>query len=139
MMGWIGAVAGVCLGILGAILGWRYWGAGAATGAAPSTEIWIWVGALGGSLIGVMGGVLGTYASIKNTQGPRERAFIIRASIVCWILVGVFLAGLFLIPGWYKFLLWIPYIFALNAGIRYWNKRQAEIRQEEAGTVPPAA
>ena len=32
----------------------------------------------------LIGGVVGTYFSIKNTNGPRERAFMIRASATCW-------------------------------------------------------
>jgi hypothetical protein len=102
-------------------------------------EIWIWVGAIGGTLIGVTGGVIGTYASIKNTRGPRERAFMIQAAIACWILISAFVVGLWLIPGWYKNLLWIPYVVVLLCCIRYWNNRQAQIRQQEAEKAPPAA
>ncbi len=36
--------------------------------------------AWGGALLGVLGGVLGNYASVKNTKGPRELAFVVRPS-----------------------------------------------------------
>ena len=34
-----------------------------------------WVGTLVGGGVGLLGGVIGTYFTIKNTKGPRERAF----------------------------------------------------------------
>lgn len=37
------------------------------------------VGIIGG-IFGISGGVIGTYFSIKNTNGPKERSFIIKAS-----------------------------------------------------------
>jgi hypothetical protein len=91
-----------------------------------------WIGAIAGGLFGVLGGALGTYLSIKNTHGPRERAFMIRASMTAWLLVAVFLVGLWLIPGWYRFLLWIPYVPLLIWGVLKWNSTQARIRREES-------
>ena len=94
------------------------------------------LGACIGSFIGLLGGVAGTYFAIKNTNGRRERAFAIKASIVCWILVLGFVAAMLLIPTWHKHLLWIPYAIALSLGIRYWNKIQFRIRHEESGDSP---
>ena len=37
-------------------------------------------GGLAGGVVGVIGGIVGTYFSIKNTKGPTERAFAIRAA-----------------------------------------------------------
>ncbi len=87
-----------------------------------------WIGAIVGSGIGVLGGLIGTYFTIKNTKGPRERAFAIKASIICWVLVIAFVAAMLLIPTWHKHLLWIPYAILLFWGIRAWNKTQFRIR-----------
>ena len=92
-----------------------------------------WIGGILGAVLGALGGVIGTYFSIRNTNGPRERAFAIKASIVCWVFVFAFCAGMLLISGWYKHLLWIPYVVLLVFGIYWWNKAQFRIRQEEAG------
>jgi len=81
--------------------------------------------------LGVLGGAIGTYFSIKNTSGPRERAFMIRVSIFTWIAVSIFVAALMLLPKPYNWLLWIPYGIALPLTIIRWNKRQMEIRNEE--------
>ena len=81
--------------------------------------------------LGLSGGAIGTYFSIKNTSGPRERAFMIRVSIVTWIAVSIFVAALILLPKPYNWLLWIPYGIALPLTIIRWNKRQMEIRNEE--------
>jgi hypothetical protein len=89
------------------------------------------VGGLVGSAIGVLGGALGTYFSIKNTSGPKERSFVVRAAVVAWLAVLALVAGLLLIPRPYNWFLWIPYGVLLAVGIRYWNRKQAEIRNQE--------
>ena len=89
------------------------------------------VGGIIGSVIGVLGGVVGTYYSIKNTAGPRERRFMIQAAVVTWIAVTAFVLGLVALPRPFNFLLWIPYAIALPLGIRWCNRRQQIIRAEE--------
>jgi hypothetical protein len=73
-------------------------------------------GILGGIIFsvspGVLGGAVGTYFSIKNTSGPRERAFMIRVSIFTWIAVSIFVAASMQLPKPYN-RLWIPYGIAL--------------------------
>jgi len=91
------------------------------------------IGGIVGIVGGIAGGAIGTYFSIKNTNGPRERAFVIKASIVAWIAILAFLAGLLLLPSPYRYFLWGPYAILLPMGILTWNKKQAQIRREEAG------
>ena len=90
------------------------------------------LGGMAGRALGILGGVVGTYFSIKNTNSPRERAFMINASILCWVFVLAFVFGMWLIPGFYKTLLVPIYIVGLVAGILSWNKKQAQIRAEES-------
>ena len=92
-----------------------------------------WVGGILGSLLGVLGGLMGTYFTIKNTKGPRERAFTIKGDIICWLFAVSLVAGMWLIPFWYNMLLWGPYAVLLLLGIRKWNLTQFRIRQEESG------
>ena len=97
----------------------------------PAT-IGIVVGIAGG-IIGLGGGLFGTYCTLRSAKGPRERAFLVKASVICWVLVLGFVAGMLLIPTWHKHLLWIPYALLLTLGIRYVNSNQQRIRKEEAG------
>jgi Ca2+/Na+ antiporter len=90
------------------------------------------IGGIIGGAIGFIGGIVGCYFSIKNTKGPRERAFMVRVSVIAFIVVIAFLAGLMLLPRPYNFLMWIPYGIALPLGIRWCNRRQMQIRTEEA-------
>ena len=90
------------------------------------------IGGLIGGIGGTIGGIIGTYCSIKNTNGPRERRFMIRASFVCWIGIIVFLLLLLLLPKPYNLIVWIPYGILLPLGIVKGNKVQTRIRQEEA-------
>ena len=88
-----------------------------------------WVGTLVGGGVGLLGGVIGTYFTIKNTKGPRERAFTIKGAILGWIFIALFIAGLVLIPSEYKFLVFIAYVVILLVGIRKWNQMQLRIRK----------
>jgi len=89
------------------------------------------VGGLIGGFIGIMGGVIGTYFSIKNTNGPLERAFMVKASVIIWVAVILFLLLLLFLPKPYNFLMWIPYGILLPLGIYKINKRVSELRQLE--------
>ena len=89
------------------------------------------IGGVGGTVIGVLGGVVGTWCSIKNTNGPAEKAFMIRIATMMWIMIPLFLLLLFLLPQPWNQLIWIPYAFALAFMIRYCDKRQQAIRQAE--------
>ncbi len=91
------------------------------------------IGAVVGSAVGVLGGILGTYFGIKNTGGPRERAFVVRASAAGWLLVIAFVAGMWLIPHPQRPWLWPAYAVLLLLGVFAWNRRQFQIRQKESG------
>lgn len=91
-----------------------------------------WIGPIVGGGIGLFGAMIGTYFTVRNTNGPRERHFVIKASILCWIVVLLFVTGMALIPGWYKLLLVIPYLIGLIVGIRKWNEIQFRLQREES-------
>jgi Ca2+/Na+ antiporter len=89
------------------------------------------IGGIIGGIGGVIGGLIGTYFSVKNTKGPKERDFVIKCAVIGWIAIAVLVLLFIYLPNPYKFLLWIPYGFALFIGIRYGNKKQLEIRKQE--------
>ena len=92
------------------------------------------VGLIGGLIcggLGLAGGAVGSYFSIKNTLGPRERSFMIRVSAIALVAITLFLIGLLTLPKPYNFLLWVPYVIALPLAIRWCNRRQRAIREDE--------
>ena len=93
------------------------------------------IGGIAGCVIGLIGGAIGTYFGIKNTNSPQERRFMIRASVIGWVFILVFLALLIGLPSPYRFFVFVPYGFLLAWGIRYTNKKQQEIRDEESAKV----
>lgn len=93
-----------------------------------------WIGAI----VGIAGGIFGTYCGIKNTNGPRERAFMIRASIVCWVYVLGYLFLLVVLPRPYGWFAAIPYVLFLCLGIVYTNRVQQKVRREESETPATA-
>ena len=88
-------------------------------------------GGILGGVLGIAGGILGTYCSIKNTNSSREQAFMIKASVIGWIAILVFLGLMFALPNPYRYYLWIPYGILLPLGIITGNRRQQAIRREE--------
>ena len=91
-----------------------------------------WIGGILGAGIGIIGGIVGTCFSIRNTNGPRERSFMVKACIVGWIAIAIFIVLMLMLPAPYRYLLWIPYGILLPLGIRYGNREQARIRQAES-------
>lgn len=94
------------------------------------------IGGIAGCVIGLIGGLIGTFASIRNTSGPLERAFTVKASIIGWITGLIFLTLLLLLPSPWRFFLWLPYGILLPLGIIKWNKTQQRIRTEESQNKP---
>ncbi len=93
-------------------------------------------GGIAGGVLGVLGGVVGTAASVRNTNGPRERAFVLRCAAVTWLVVTVSLAAGFLLPGPFRSLAMLPVFLALPWAIRAANRRQDELRREEQDRQP---
>lgn len=93
---------------------------------------WGIIGGMAGSILGVLGGVIGTWFSIRNTNGPEERAFMVRVSGVAWLAIGLFLVFLLLLPRPWNMLMWVPYGILLPLSIKYINRRQQEIRGQES-------
>ncbi len=85
-----------------------------------------------GGIIGVAGGIIGTYFSIKNTNGPKERVFMIKASGAFWFFGIIFITLLFVLPSPYKWFLWLPYGILFPISIRFMNKKLEKIKQDES-------
>lgn len=88
------------------------------------------LGGIVGSVLGILGGVVGTYFSIKNTNGPRERRFVIRGAVVVWIALGLTAVVVFLVPYLRPWAL-VPLCTLVAIGVPLWNRRQETIRREE--------
>jgi len=89
------------------------------------------VGGIAGGILGVIGGIIGSYFSIKNTNGPKEKTFMVKTSICMWLLVVILLFCVFLIPVPYGFFAFAPYAIILPVGISILNKKQKKIKEEE--------
>ncbi len=88
-------------------------------------------GAYLGGILGCLGGVIGSYFSIKNTNGPLEKSFMVKCVIWGWLAITLFLGLMYILPHPYRYFLWIPYGICLPLGIRFCNRRQQEIRASE--------
>ena len=119
----------------------------AAKGIASLPFLAIWIG----PIIGLLGGIFGTARSIRATETPRERRFIIRLSIIVWIYVGSAMAVLFaMMHLGHKFHwslkanliaqcgFWLVYSLALVWMVLKWNRRHQALRREEGLTPVPA-
>lgn len=92
------------------------------------------IGGLVGSLIGICGAVIGGYYSIRNTNGPKERKFMVRLTVIVAILVLMLLVVVFSVGNPRANWVMIPFFaLVLPALIYFGNKRQRKIRAEESG------
>ena len=91
------------------------------------------IGGVVGSILGLIGGIIGTYFSIKNTNGPKEKAFMVKVAGIGWIGIVLFLALIFITPNPYRWVLFVPYGIILPIVIIKGNKIQNKIREEESG------
>ncbi len=92
------------------------------------------IGGIAGGVIGLIGGIVGTYAAVRNTSGPKERAFVIKASLIGWAGIIVFISILLYFPEPWNTLAWIAYGILLPLAIIKWNKTQQKINQEESSS-----
>lgn len=89
-------------------------------------------GGIIGTALGYAGWSLGTYFSIKNTNSPRERAFMIKVCVICWVALFSHSALFFTLPSPYRHYLWVPYIILLLWGVQTCNRTQKRIKEEES-------
>lgn len=84
-----------------------------------------------GAALGIVAGLVGTYFSIRNTRGARERRFVICVAVVAWVTLAILAAAVFLLPsmrGWVPIVL----VFMVVVGVPLMNRRQEIIRREDA-------
>ncbi|MDT8389399.1 MAG: hypothetical protein RRC34_02710 [Lentisphaeria bacterium] len=99
--------------------------------------MWGLIGGIAGGVLGLAGGIIGTYFSIKNTNGPLERSFMIKLAVVCWIGILIFFGLLLGLPSPYRYLMWIPYSVFLPLVIIFGNRKQQVIKRQESGSDTP--
>jgi hypothetical protein len=89
-------------------------------------------------LIGVTGAFVGcaygAYAAIKGAKSPQERTFVWVWAIVALLLFVSFAVAWVVVPGWYRFLLFIPFALALFLLVRYGNRKFTDLKQKQGGT-----
>jgi len=88
------------------------------------------VGGIIGSVVGLAGGLIGSYGSLKSAKGPRERRFVIWASLALFGFIGLFVTLLSLFPQ-HRTWIFVSYFIILVVGINCVNRRGRTIRREE--------
>ncbi len=75
--------------------------------------------------------LVGNYLIIRNTQGPREHRFMIRASCAAWTMILLFFLLAYMIPSPWRYLLIIPYFLHLPVATYLTVNKQLLIRKME--------
>jgi RNA polymerase sigma factor (sigma-70 family) len=101
------------------------------------------LGVLIGPIIGLFSGLFGTWMSVKNTDSPGERRFMLRYALIVWVMVCLFLAALWLANGFLRkhldpptFIVVESAMVLIYAGllvpvVLWGNRRQRAIRREQ--------
>jgi hypothetical protein len=85
-----------------------------------------------GAVIGFGIGVFGTYVGIKQSKSSRERAFIIRESVVWWLVSIAAILCFWLLPKTYLVGMSAVSFPLMFAGAALAHRRLAKIRSEES-------
>jgi hypothetical protein len=88
---------------------------------------------LGAALSVLVWYVLVFRTAVKNAKGPREEAFVLRYTVFVGLVSIVFFFGVSLIPGWWKHLLWVPFLVVGLFSDRWYRRVVSSIRREESG------
>lgn len=76
-------------------------------------------------------GVTATYLNVKRAQGPRERTFVLRISLMCWALLLTLLASAyFLRPPW-LYLVMFGYFVVCPILVYRWSTKHQLLRVVE--------
>jgi len=100
-------------------------------------------GAVLGPILGLLGGIVGAWCSTKNTRSPRERRFMIRTTVLLWLLlcglIGVPLVLMLtgIVPAWFYWTCFTVFFCILIPLIFWGNRRQRQIQVEDGTFVPP--
>ena len=73
-----------------------------------------------GATLGILGG-LGCFCSIKNTDGPRKRSFMIKASIICFVGFTIFSLGQLFLSTQYPLHTYCWFLFVLYDLLKPFN------------------
>jgi len=93
------------------------------------------IGGIAGTAIGIAGAVVGVRGSLRNTQTPPERRFMVRSSVllvaVMALLIGVplLLSLMGVLPRWAYWTAFALFFVLLGPAIARINRRQAELRR----------
>jgi hypothetical protein len=79
----------------------------------------------------VLGGVFGAWNELRNTNGPRERAYVKKMALLYVIVVSSFVALVFFLPDPWNQYIWLPYGLWLTYTIRRSALKQQAIRTAE--------
>ncbi len=93
------------------------------------------IGAVAGLILGIAGTVFGTWCGIRSTKGPREHKMMVKGSIIILGGVLLFCTLVFVLPGPYRYFIWIPYGLILIFGVIKFEHNRKRIRKEETKTT----
>jgi hypothetical protein len=126
------------------------------TSPGTSSQLGEWVSVLLGAALSVLGWyVLGFRMAVKNAKGAREKAFVVRSMVLSGLVCIAFFLGVTLLaaifrsgtlvqadlltsdenanfPGWYRHLLWVPFIMFSFFANRWHKRVVSRIRREES-------
>lgn len=78
-------------------------------------------------------GFAATYTSIRNTKGPRERAFVIRSVLWAWLVLTLLFTLMYFLPVPYNYYMLVPYFIQAPIMTYQMTSKQLLIREMESG------
>jgi hypothetical protein len=76
-------------------------------------------------------GVVGTFQSVKNSKGPKERTFAAQWNLLAWIAIAIFFMAVYFLPEPYNFMAVVLYFVAFPLVVYRVCSRRLLIRRFE--------
>jgi peptidoglycan/LPS O-acetylase OafA/YrhL len=73
-------------------------------------------------------GIIASVHNVRNARGPKERAFVLRACVVIWIVVLSMLACMYFLPSPYRYIALFVYLVISPILIYRWSTTHQLIR-----------
>jgi L-asparagine transporter-like permease len=76
-----------------------------------------------------------TQRSVQQSRTPQERAFVIRATAICWLVGFLFVLALIFLPNKGRVVMMLPAFFIAVALGKAWRNTRERLRREEQQRV----
>lgn len=81
--------------------------------------------------VALLGGAIASYYNIRNSRGPKERAFVTKACVIAWAVILSMLVAVYLLPAPWRYAAAAGYFIVCPILVYKWATTHQLIRMVE--------